>query len=143
MSTRTAAQSTRSTVRRDRAQARRDAAMAAAAGSQQAGRTAGMQAVTAMREVLATMRAETAGDPVARAVASTWMLHGLVGAGPRSDSDSLAAAGQADRQQAVLAILSDPAVGMDLAAVATLLGLADESSVRNIAAGPRKSSRAA
>lgn len=143
MSTRTATQGTGSTVRRDRAQARRASALAAVAGSQQAGRTAGMQAVTGMREVLATMRAQTAGDPVAAAVACTWMLHGIVGAGPRSDSDSLAAAGQQDRQQAVLAILAEGAVGMDLAAVAALLGLADESSVRNIAAGPRKSSRAA
>lgn len=123
--------------RAERQSEQRATAVAAVSASREAGKRAGMDAVTAMHEALAVMRAETAGDPAAAAVATTWLLHGLVGAGPRSDSDSLAAAGMAERAAAVR-MLRD--TGLDHVAIGKLLNL-DASRVGAIA-GPRKPKRA-
>lgn len=131
------AQITARRARADREKAARAASVAAAAGSRQAGKQAGIEAVTAMHEVLATLRMTTAGDPVARAVAATYLLHSLVGEGPRSDSDTLAAAGNADRAEAVVQMLTT----LDRKAVGEVLGVS-ESRVGEIAGAQRRLSAA-
>lgn len=126
--TATPAQITARRARADRDHAARNQAVAAAAGSKEAGRKAGISAVTALHEVVASLRAATAGDPVAAAVASTYLLHALVGEGPRSEGDSLAAAGNANRANAVRTLLAT----LDRKGVGEILGVS-ESRVGEIA----------
>lgn len=139
-STRTAtpAQMVARRARADRDHAARNQAVAAADGSKQAGRKAGIAGVVAMHEVLADLRAEVAGDPVAAAVASTYLLHALVGEGPRGEGDSLAAAGNAVRAEAVRTLLAT----LDRKAVGEILGLT-ESRVGEIAGASHRRPAAA
>lgn len=132
------AQITARRARADRDHAARAAAVAAAAGSKEAGRKAGIAGVVALHGVLSSLRAEVAADPVAAAVATTYLLHALVGEGPRSDGDSLAAAGNADRAEAVRQMLAT----LDRKAVGEILGVS-ESRVGEIAGASHRRASAA
>lgn len=125
-------------ARADREHAARDQSVAAAAGSRSAGKKAGLAAVVALHEVLSSLRAEVAGDPVAAAVATTYLLHALVGEGPRSEGDSLAAAGNGDRSESVRAMLTT----LDRKAVGEILGVS-ESRVGEIAGASHRRPSAA
>jgi hypothetical protein len=115
-------------------QEQRAQAVAGLAASTQTGREAGRRAVTAMHEALAVLRTDVAGDPAAAAAATTVLLHGLVGDGPRRNADdSLAAAGRAGRANAVRALID---AGLDAVAIGGLLGV-DPKVIRDVVAGPR------